>query len=140
MEETLGAYRALIAAGQGARHRGLELRRRRGCAAALDDQRRRRSCRATRSLQPDYNLYDRAAFEGPLRDLCVAQDVGVIPYYGLAAGFLTGKYRSKADLGQEPARRSAWRTISTSAAAHPRALDAVAARTAPNPARWRLPG
>jgi aryl-alcohol dehydrogenase-like predicted oxidoreductase len=48
-------------------------------------------------LQPQYNLYDRAPFEGPLADLCVKEDIGVINYYGLASGFLTGKYREKAD-------------------------------------------
>jgi aryl-alcohol dehydrogenase-like predicted oxidoreductase len=48
-------------------------------------------------LQPPYNLYDRDVFEGPLADLCVKEDVGVINYYGLASGFLTGKYRDKAD-------------------------------------------
>jgi aryl-alcohol dehydrogenase-like predicted oxidoreductase len=52
------------------------------------------------SLQPLYNLYDRAAFEGPLEDLCVEQELGVIPYFSLAAGFLTGKYRSPDDLAQ----------------------------------------
>jgi len=53
-------------------------------------------------LQPEYNLVSRAAFEGPLQDLCVAADIGVVPYYGLASGFLTGKYRSRADLGKSP--------------------------------------
>jgi aryl-alcohol dehydrogenase-like predicted oxidoreductase len=48
-------------------------------------------------IQPEYNLYNRALFEGPLADLCVKEDIGVINYYSLAAGFLTGKYRSKAD-------------------------------------------
>ncbi|WP_105417181.1 aldo/keto reductase [Neorhizobium sp. T25_27] len=48
-------------------------------------------------LQPQYNLYDRDTFEGPLADLCVGQEIGVINYYGLASGFLTGKYRDKAD-------------------------------------------
>lgn len=51
-------------------------------------------------LQPEYNLYDREKFEGPLRDLCMAEDIGVICYYALASGFLSGKYRSEADLGQ----------------------------------------
>ena len=51
-------------------------------------------------LQPEYNLVSRGTFEGPLQDLCVAQDVTALPYYGLASGFLTGKYRSEADLGQ----------------------------------------
>jgi aryl-alcohol dehydrogenase-like predicted oxidoreductase len=50
--------------------------------------------------QPEYNLYGRSSFEGALRDLCVAEDVGVIPYYSLASGFLTGKYRSAGDAGK----------------------------------------
>jgi aryl-alcohol dehydrogenase-like predicted oxidoreductase len=52
------------------------------------------------SLQPLYNLYDREDFESALQPLCVQEDIGVIPYYALAAGFLTGKYRSEKDLGQ----------------------------------------
>jgi hypothetical protein len=50
------------------------------------------------SLQPPYNLYDREPFEAELQALCVAEDVGVINYYALAAGFLSGKYRSPADV------------------------------------------
>ena len=52
------------------------------------------------SLQPHYNLYDRAEYEATLEPLCVAERLGVISYFGLARGFLTGKYRSTADLGQ----------------------------------------
>jgi aryl-alcohol dehydrogenase-like predicted oxidoreductase len=48
-------------------------------------------------LQPEYNLYERARFEGPLAELCIAEDIGVITYFSLAAGFLSGKYRTKAD-------------------------------------------
>nr|WP_294551051.1 aldo/keto reductase [uncultured Rhodopila sp.] len=50
------------------------------------------------SLQPLYSLVERAEFEGPLEDLCLAETVGVIGYYSLASGFLTGKYRAKADV------------------------------------------
>lgn len=50
------------------------------------------------TLQPWYNLYDRIAFEGPLADLCKREGLGVIPYFGLASGFLTGKYRTEEDL------------------------------------------
>jgi aryl-alcohol dehydrogenase-like predicted oxidoreductase len=53
-------------------------------------------------LQPEYNLHDRSGFEGALRDLCVAEGIGVITYFALAKGFLTGKYRTPADLGQSP--------------------------------------
>jgi len=49
------------------------------------------------SLQPLFNLYDRAVFEDALEPLCLARGVGVINFYALAAGFLTGKYRSEAD-------------------------------------------
>jgi aryl-alcohol dehydrogenase-like predicted oxidoreductase len=48
-------------------------------------------------LQPEYNLYTRDKFEGAMADLCVAEDIGVISYYALAAGFLTGKYRKPED-------------------------------------------
>jgi len=51
-------------------------------------------------LQPEYNLVSRTKFEGELQDYCVTENIGVLPYYGLAAGFLTGKYRTKDDLSQ----------------------------------------
>jgi len=50
------------------------------------------------SLQPLYNLYDRAEFEADLAPLCLRENIGVIPYFSLASGFLAGKYRSEADL------------------------------------------
>ncbi|HJX73772.1 MAG TPA: aldo/keto reductase, partial [Candidatus Deferrimicrobiaceae bacterium] len=53
---------------------------------------------AYRSLQPLYNLYDRAEYEAELEPLCREKGLGVIPYFPLAAGFLTGKYRSEKDL------------------------------------------
>lgn len=49
-------------------------------------------------LQPEYNLYDRASYDGPLRNLCIAEEIGVITYFSLARGFLSGKYRSHKDL------------------------------------------
>jgi aryl-alcohol dehydrogenase-like predicted oxidoreductase len=52
------------------------------------------------SLQPKYNLHDRAEYEVELEPLCLQEEIGVIPYYGLASGFLTGKYRSEADFGK----------------------------------------
>ncbi|MGE8448205.1 MAG: aldo/keto reductase [Comamonas sp.] len=54
------------------------------------------------SLQPLYNLYDRAVFEKELQPLCVAHGVGVINFYSLAAGFLTGKYRQAEDASKSP--------------------------------------
>jgi len=52
------------------------------------------------ALQPEYNLVSRHKFEGELQDYCIDNNIGVVPYYGLASGFLTGKYRSKDDLGK----------------------------------------
>ncbi|MBN8816787.1 MAG: aldo/keto reductase [Sphingomonas sp.] len=52
------------------------------------------------ALQPEYNLLSRHAFEGELQDYCVEHNIGVLPYYGLASGYLTGKYRSADDFGK----------------------------------------
>jgi aryl-alcohol dehydrogenase-like predicted oxidoreductase len=88
------------------------------------------------SLQPLYNLYDRAVFEEALAPLCLARGVGVINFYALAAGFLTGKYRSETD-----AAKSARGKNTTAKYLNPRglrilaALDSVAARLGATPAR-----
>jgi aryl-alcohol dehydrogenase-like predicted oxidoreductase len=55
-------------------------------------------------LQPEYNLISRHKFEGELQDYCVEHNIGVVPFYGLASGFLTGKYRSAADYGKSAVR------------------------------------
>lgn len=56
-------------------------------------------------LQPHYNLMTRDQYEGPLEELCEQEDLGVIPYFALAMGFLTGKYRSRDDLDKSPRGR-----------------------------------
>ena len=90
------------------------------------------------ALQPEYNLYDREKFDGPLRDLCVQEEIGVITYFSLAKGFLSGKYRSEADLGQSP------RGGGVKAYLNPRglrilaALDEVAGRLGAKPAEVAL--
>lgn len=53
-------------------------------------------------LQPEYNLYDRSGYEDGLEDIALREGLGVISYYGLASGFLTGKYRSADDLDKSP--------------------------------------
>lgn len=53
-------------------------------------------------LQPLYNLHDRADYESGLRELAIGEGLGVITYYSLASGFLTGKYRGAEDLGKSP--------------------------------------
>jgi len=97
-EETLGAYEKLLAKGK-VRHIGCSNLDAGQLRAALDVA-SLRSLPRYEVLQPEYNLYDRSSFDGPLRDLCVAEDIGVITYFSLAKGFLSGKYRSEADLGQ----------------------------------------
>jgi aryl-alcohol dehydrogenase-like predicted oxidoreductase len=54
------------------------------------------------SLQPEYNLYARAGYEAELEPLCRREEIGVIGYFSLASGFLTGKYRSEADFAKSP--------------------------------------
>ncbi len=131
-EETLGAYQRLIAKGK-IRWCGASNFDATKLAAALDASRAKGLPRYE-VLQPEYNLYDRAAFDGPLRDLCIAEDIGVITYFSLAKGFLSGKYRSEADLGQSP------RGGGVKAYLNPRgfrilaALDEVAARHGVKPA------
>ncbi len=51
-------------------------------------------------LQNEYHLLERAKLEGSLQRLCLAEQVGVLPFYGLASGYLTGKYRSEKDYGK----------------------------------------
>jgi len=58
---------------------------------------------AYQTAQPEYNLHDRAGYEGPLRELAMRHGLGVITYYSLASGFLTGKYRGEGDLQQSAA-------------------------------------
>ncbi|HEY8016462.1 MAG TPA: aldo/keto reductase, partial [Dongiaceae bacterium] len=97
-EETLGAYAKLIEQGK-VRAIGASNHTAPRLAEALKASAEKHLPRF-QSLQPLYNLYDREGFESELQPLCLKEDIGVIPYYALAAGFLTGKYRSEKDLGQ----------------------------------------
>jgi len=97
-EETLAAFGMLIGAGK-VRAIGASNYNATRLAAALDVSRRSGLPRFE-TLQPNYNLYDRAGFEEALEPLCLKEGLGVICYFSLARGFLTGKYRSEADLGK----------------------------------------
>ena len=90
------------------------------------------------SLQPLYNLADRDKFEGPLQQLCLKEEVGVICYYGLAAGFLTGKYRSEEDLGKSPRGRGVKRYLDERGQRILKALDDVSAELGSTPAQVAL--
>lgn len=141
LADTLGAYADLIRAGKvraiGASnysasrlHEALQTSERLGLP--------RYEC-----LQPLFNLYDRAVFEDELQPLCVREQVGVINFYALAAGFLTGKYRTAAD-----ASKSARGANTTAKYLNDRglrilaALDAVAQRVNATPGQvavaWQM--
>lgn len=96
LEETLEAFDRLVRDGKvralGASNYGAQR-----LVQALDLSSQRQWTGYT-VVQPLYNLMERAGFEGPLADLCRVRNLGVVPYFGLASGFLTGKYRSEADL------------------------------------------
>src|SRR5690606_37808746 len=79
-------------------------------------------------LQPRYNLYDRDGFEGPLREIAIAEEIGVITYSSLASGFLSGKYRSEADLNQSQRGGGIKRYLDERGMRILAALDEVAAR------------
>jgi aryl-alcohol dehydrogenase-like predicted oxidoreductase len=90
------------------------------------------------TLQPPYNLYDRETFEGDLRDLCLREDIGVITYFSLAAGFLTGKYRTEADYGKSPRGTGMKKFLNERGLRILDALDDVAARLHSAPATVAL--
>jgi aryl-alcohol dehydrogenase-like predicted oxidoreductase len=99
-EETLSAYDQLLRQGKVKAIGASNLSAPR-LAQALEVSKTKRLPRYA-TLQPHYNLYERAGFEGELQSLCVRENIGVITYFALAAGFLTGKYRSEADFGKSP--------------------------------------
>lgn len=80
-------------------------------------------------VQPEYNLVDRTEFEGPMQDICVSEGIAAAPYYALAAGFLTGKYRPGSPTPATPRGEGVLRRYGTPAGwALIEALDAVASR------------
>jgi aryl-alcohol dehydrogenase-like predicted oxidoreductase len=91
------------------------------------------------TLQPHYNLYERAEYERDLEPVVLKQKIGVIPYYSLASGFLTGKYRSEADLKKSAARGDGMKSrLNERGMRILKALDEVAARLKSNPAQVAL--
>ncbi len=90
------------------------------------------------TLQPWYNLYDRDLYEGPLAELCKTEQLGVIPYFGLASGFLTGKYRAKADVEGRPRAYRLANMINDRGLRILSALDRVSADSGATPAQVAL--
>ncbi len=87
------------------------------------------------SLQPHYNLIERALFELELEPVTTREHLGVIPYYSLASGFLTGKYRSQADLSKSQRGGSVGKYLDPRGLGLLGALDTVAARLSATPAQ-----
>lgn len=133
LEETLGTYADLIKAGK-IRHIGASNYTADRLAEALDVSRKQR-LPAYVSLQPEYNLYKRAGYEAALEPLCRKHNVGVIGFYSLASGFLSGKYRTEADTtrGARGSRVAAY--LNERGLRILAELDVVAARHHANPTR-----
>lgn len=135
-EETLGAYDELLKAGK-VRSIG---------ASNLDARQLGEALGVARSenlpryevLQPEYNLYDRAGFDGPLSELCIREGLGVVTYFSLASGFLTGKYRSRDDLGQSQRGEDVAKYLDTRGLRILAALDEVSAAHGATPAEVAL--
>jgi aryl-alcohol dehydrogenase-like predicted oxidoreductase len=135
-EETLGAYDRLIKAGK-VRAIGASNLDAGQLRAALD-MAKLRGLPRYEALQPEYNLYDRASYDGKLRELCMAEGLGVITYYSLASGFLSGKYRSQADLGKSARGSGVKKYLDARGLRILGALDEVAARHDATPAEAAL--
>jgi aryl-alcohol dehydrogenase-like predicted oxidoreductase len=135
-EETLGAYQRLIEQGK-VRAIGASNYEAPRLAAALQAAAAKGLPRY-QTLQPLYNLSDRAGFEAELQGLCVQEGIGVIPYYALAAGFLTGKYRSPADFNKSPRGARMASYLNERGERILKALDGVAARLGAKPGQVAL--
>jgi aryl-alcohol dehydrogenase-like predicted oxidoreductase len=134
-EETLGAYDLLIRAGKvrsiGASNYSVQM---------IEDAQQTaiiKSLPRYEVTQPRYNLYDRAEFEA-LRPYLIENEVGSIVYYSLAAGFLTGKYRSDADLGKSPRGGGAGKYLTEKGLRILGALDQVGKELGATPAEVAL--
>ena len=137
LEATLEAFARLIEAGK-VRAIGASNFSAARLVEALDTSRRQGLPRFE-SLQPHYNLYDRAPYEADLQAVCVEHGVGVINFYALARGFLSGKYRSAADAGKSPRGAAAVGAyLNQRGLRILAALDDVAARHAATPAQVAL--
>ncbi|MBV9772224.1 MAG: aldo/keto reductase [Bryobacterales bacterium] len=133
LEETLEAYSQLIKQGKvlaiGASNYKAE-RLAEALKVAKQNGLPRYEC-----LQPHYNLYERAAYEQDLEPLCEEEGVGVIPYFALASGFLTGKYRSESDLAKGPRGQMVKKYLDERGFRILAALDQVAAKFRSTPGK-----
>ena len=132
-EETLGAYAELMKQGKvraigASNYKGDRL------AAAIEVA-RKTGLPAYQTLQPNYSLIERAEYENHLEPVCVREGLGVINYFPLAGGFLTGKYRSEADLAGKARARNVSKYLNERGHKILAALDDVAKKHAATPAK-----
>jgi aryl-alcohol dehydrogenase-like predicted oxidoreductase len=136
LEEALEAYAQLIKEGKvraiGASNYSVER-----LAQALEVSKRHRYP-SYQSLQPLYNLYDRADYETKHEPLCLEKGLGVISYFSLASGFLTGKYRSEGDLTKSARGEMVKKYLNDRGFRILKALDEVSKRLNSTPARVSL--
>ena len=135
-EETLSTYGDLVKAGKiGAIGASNFDAKRLAEAAAIS---KAKGLPRYESLQPHYNLMERGLFEGELENECLKEGIGVIPYYSLASGFLTGKYRAEADVGNAQRAAGVKKYINPKGMAVLRALDDAAKKHNSNPTQVAL--
>lgn len=135
-EETLRAYADLIAQGK-VRFIGASNHKADRLASALDIS-AKLGLPKYQSLQPNYNLYDREEYESQLEPVCVKQGLGVINYFPLGGGFLSGKYRSEADMGDKARARTVKKYLNERGLKILDALDEVAKRSGATPPKISL--
>jgi aryl-alcohol dehydrogenase-like predicted oxidoreductase len=136
LEETLEAFSQLIKQGK-VRAIGASNYEAPRLKAALEVSRQHGYARYE-CLQPWYNLFDRAKFEAELEPLCLKEKIGVIGYYSLASGFLTGKYRSEADLSKSQRGGGIKKYLNERGFRILKALDEVASEHKATPAQVAL--
>ena len=135
-EETLGAYSELLKQGK-VRAIGASNHKAERLAAALDAS-RKSGLSAYQTLQPNYSLIERADYESGLEPICVKEGLGVINYFPLAGGFLTGKYRSEADVAGKARARNVTKHLNERGYKILGALDQIAKKYGATPARVSL--
>ncbi len=136
VEETLEAYSALVKAGK-VRYIGAS----NFTPARLEESLRVSEAKGYpryQTLQPLYNLMEREVFEKELGPICQKEGLGVIPYFSLAAGFLTGKYRTEEDLAKSPRGQGVKKYFNDKGLGVLKALDEVSVRRHSDPASVAL--
>ncbi|HYL61111.1 MAG TPA: aldo/keto reductase [Candidatus Methylomirabilis sp.] len=136
LEETLGAYAELIKQGK-VRAIGASNYKADRLAAALETS-KKFGLPAYQTLQPNYSLVERAEYESNLEPLCLKEGLGVINYFPLAGGFLSGKYRSESDVAGKARARNVTKYLNDRGFKILGALDQVAKKYNATPARISL--